>query len=555
MPNPLNQENIPRLPVRRDNAEHFFTYLIVDNCNGSPVIQWQNQAHLKRNFELYKERNEELLHLCSQPNKSQSIAEFWRQIAIDNPSLIAQEWEPKNRKILALKHLASYFEKQSYYAARTVSSKSNDLPWEEYLCCARTFIYNFDALLRLLRSYNLSHQTSIDTYIQQSLIKVIKSEADIGKFSPWRLLTKKSDKELLEALLRAGYQEPDISRFIFARKYFKQVYRLNKLNNPTIRQTGKRWSEPDSKDFQAAAECYNAEKYLSSAPHEVSAGLNINGKQMQAWMKICIDVLQKYPKSINLIFMEEIKQQGEETEEQDGEELLDESKLKEINLEAEELDSEENPLLYETKSAFQRELDRLKPEQHKILLLYYGADFNQKQIEMKLQVSQSAISRRLNTIKKQLLKTLIQKSHPHQWVTNYVVKWLHKNFRAPQHSELGEAALVQATKELSYLEQQVLFLRYGQKVHEEKIGNQLGMSLLEVNTKISESQYKLQSHLIEQISDWEKQYVEKRLKNFYRSKLSEACQIPYLSLDREYLNQNIDRIVEECLHNLIVTNK
>jgi DNA-directed RNA polymerase specialized sigma24 family protein len=555
MPNPLNQENIPRLPVRRDNAEHFFTYLMLDTRNGHPVIQWQNYAHLKRNFELYRERNEELLHLCSQPNQNKSIAEFWRQIAIDNPLLIAQEWEPSNRKMLALKHLASYFEKECYYAAKTVWSKSRELPWEEYLCCARIFIYNCEDLLRLLRSYNLSHQTSLDTYIQQTLIKVIKSEADIGKFSPWRLLDSKSHRELQEALLRAGYQEPDISQFIFARKYFKQVYRLNKLNNPTIRKTGKRWPEPDSEDFQASAECYNAEKYLSSAPHEVSASLNINGKQMQAWMKICIDALQKYPKSINLILLEEIKQQGEETEEQDGEELLDESKLKEMNLEAEEPDSEENPLLYETKSAFQRELDRLKPEQHKILLLYYGADFNQKQIEMKLQVSQSAISRRLNTIKKQLLKTLIQKSHPHQWVTNYVVKWLHKNFRAPQHSELREAALVQATKELSYLEQQVLFLRYGQQVNEEKIGNQLGMSLLEVHTNIAESKHKLQSHLIKQISEWEKQYVEKRLKRFYRSKLSEACQIPYLSLDREYLNQNIDRIVEECLHNLIVTNK
>ena len=125
MPNPFNQEIIPRLPERRDNAENFFTYLILTTRNRHPVIQWQNDAELKRNFELYQECNQTFSQLCSQPNPTKNVAEFWRELAI-NPSLSVQDWEPENRKTLALQHLASYFEKDCYYAARKVGSKSSD---------------------------------------------------------------------------------------------------------------------------------------------------------------------------------------------------------------------------------------------------------------------------------------------------------------------------------------------------------------------------------------------------------------------------------------------
>jgi len=149
MPNPFNQKIIPRLPERRDNAENFLTYLILATCNCRPVIQWQNHAELKRNFELYQECSPRLAQLCSQPNQAQNIAEFWREIAI-NSSLSVQDWEPKNRKTLALQHLASYFEKDCYYAAIEVGSKSSDCFWEEYLYCARVFIWSYENFIRPL---------------------------------------------------------------------------------------------------------------------------------------------------------------------------------------------------------------------------------------------------------------------------------------------------------------------------------------------------------------------------------------------------------------------
>ena len=543
MPNPFNQEIIPRLPERRDNAENFFTYLILTTCNHRPVIQWQNDAELKRNFELYQECNPTFSQLCSQPNKTKNVAEFWRQIVI-NPSLSVQDWEPENRKMLALKHLASYFEKGCYYAAIEVGAKSSALSWEEYLYCARVFICNSENFIKLLQSYNVSHQASLDTYIQQILSKTI--QASISKFSRWRLLTHESDKYLREALQRAGTQEPNISQFIFARKYFKQVYRFNKVNNPAIRQPGQKWPNADSEDFQAAAECYNAEKYLSSAPHEVSAGSSISGEQMQAWMKICIAALQNYPKSINPQYsIEALQEQG-----YDG--FLDKSQLENANIaKAKNYGTAVRDLHNQTDSAFRKQLENLKPDQHKILLLYYGAGFRQKQLAIQLNLNQSSISRRLDAIKIQLLQAMVEMSQPHQWVADYVVEWLHKKFRAPLHSDLIQVALVQAIKELESEEQEVLHLRYGQQVAEEKIATELGMDLLAVSAIISQAQQKLQANLIKVLNTWVNQYVEKWLVNFYNA----AGKTLNLSLGSKDTSKTIDTMVQECLQTLMIGQK
>jgi len=547
MPNPFNQEIIPRLPERRDNAENFFTYLILATRNRGPVIQWQNDAELKRNFELYQECSQTFLQLCRQPNPTKNIAEFWRQIAI-NPSLSVQDWEPENRKTLALQHLASYFEKDCYYAAIEVGSKSSDSFWEEYLYCARVFICNHENFIKLLQSYNVSHQASLDTYIQQSLIKTI--HASISKFSRWRLLTHESDKYLREALQRAGTQEPNISQFIFARKYFKQVYRFNKVNNPAIRKPGQKWLNPDSEDFQAAAECYNAEKYLSSAPHEVSAGSSINGEQMQAWMKICIAALQNYPKSINpQLSIEALQEQGHEG-------FLDKSQLEKANI-AKPTNSSTalRELLNRTDFAFRKQLESLKPDQHKILLLYYGAGFKQKQLAIQLNLNQSSISRRIDSIKIQLLQAMVEMSQPHQWVANYVVEWLQKKFRAPLRSDLIQVALVQAIKELESEEQEVLRLRYGQKAAEEKIATELGIDLLAVSAIIFQAQQKLQANLIKVLNTWMKEYVEKWLVNFYHAQILAAGKTLNLSVAGKDTSQIIETIVQECLQTLMSCKK
>ncbi|MEG4495039.1 hypothetical protein [Microcoleus sp. D3_18_C4] len=548
MPN-HSQESMPRLPDRRDNGENFFTYFVLASHNSRSAIRWQNSAELKRNFELYQERNQELSQLCLQVDRSKNIAEFWRQIAIDAPSQIAEDWEPKNRKRLALEHLASYFEKSCYYAASKVWAQSKDRPWEEYLYYPRVFIHDFDNLLRLLKSYNISHQTSLDTYVQQSLIKFIRSELGIGKFSPWRLLDTTSNIELGEALQKCGYGEPDLSQFRFARKYFKQVYRFNKVNNPAIRQRGQTWPYADIEDFQAAAECYNAEKSLPSAPHEVSAGGNISPKKMQDWMNICILALQKYPNFINYPkFLEELSEGVRD-------ELF--SKLDPEKSPIYDIESTDNTAweIYRLlDSAFREKLEIFQPEQHKMLLLYYGAGFKQKQLEIPLGIDQTSISRKLKRMKIQLLEALGKLSQPHQRVDEYVVGWLQKDFRTPDTSEHRSAALVQAIRELDSQQQEVLRLRYGQKLAEENIADRLGMNLLELTATISQAQHKLLAKLIKLLNVWETEYVEKWLVQFYKPQFLAACRALNLSIGED-ISQFIDAIVQQFLETLTTFKK
>ncbi|MCC3445413.1 MAG: sigma-70 family RNA polymerase sigma factor [Microcoleus sp. PH2017_03_ELD_O_A] len=549
MPNPFNQESIPRLPERRDNAENFFTYLMLTSGSGRPALSWQIYAELKRNFELYKERNQVLSELCARPDGSQRIAEFWKQIAIGVPSHIAREWEPENRKMLALKHLASYFEKHCYYAANRVRAQSSNCSWEDYLCYARVSIYNYDNLLKLLRSYNTDRQASLDTYIQQTLIRVINSESDIGKFSPWRLLDKKSDLELREALQNA-YREPYLSQFIFARKYFKKVYCFNKVNNPAIRQRGQKWLEADSEDFQEAAECYNAEKSLSSAPYEVSAGANISGKQMQAWMKICINALQNYPNFINFPLSLGVLQ------EQDTEELFYKLEMGNSNTdEVKNSPAKVSELSNMIDSAFDEHIANLKPDQHKILLFYYGFGFKQKQLELKLKLNQSSISRRLTTIELKLLEALVKVSAPERWVPQQVVTWLERNCSATLHSELIQKALDRAIRELDSKEQEILRLRYGQQVAEENIADRLGINLLEVDAAISQAQHKLQAKLIKVLNAWQKKCVGQWLAKFYHDQILAASRTLNLPLEGEDTSKNIDPIVQQCLQTLTASKK
>ncbi len=509
-----NQENIPKLPKRLNNSDVFCTYFILNTGNYHEFFEWKNDTRLKRNFELYKKNNEVFAQFCSQPNDIY-ILEFWKNLVMD-ASPIVQKWERPDRKQLALGHVRSYLETSCYYAAREVWSKSKIRSWDDYLSSARIFIHNSDKIVKLLRSYD-SSQASLDTYIKNILIKEIKNQENICKYSSWRLVVEQSEKQLREALERYEVPEANISQYIFGRKSFDRVYKLNKVQNPMLRRSGDKWLDPDSEDFQAAAESYNAEKFLSSTPHEVSAGSNISGEQMQAWMKTCIDALRKY-ENLTIYTSEDIDQRRTKNQPQDNDGCLDDSDPEDISLEAEESDSEVNTRFEETKSAFYKELDRLRLDQHQILLLYYGAGLNQKQIEIQLQVSQSAISRRLNKIKKKLLKTLIRKSQPDRWVRNYVVEWLHKSFQSPRNSELLEAALVEAVQEFDYSERQVLFLRYGdEQLNEQNIASQLGISLLEVNAIIDTSQYKLEAYLIKELSRWEKKYVEEWLQEFYKS--------------------------------------
>lgn len=510
----INTDSIPILPRRENNIDKFCMYLMLNTQNGRLLLQWKYQPYLKRNMELYQKMNHVFSNLCSQQDKGTGLAQFWRNILL-NKAQATNYWEPHNKEHLVWEHLASYFEEKCYWAAKKICKVQDEHSWEEYFYLAKLIIYNPLRLREIVAKYDYS-QANIDTYISEVLEKAIKYEAQVNRFSRWRLLCKKSERELKEALQVVGHSQPEIFQLLFARKYFKQVYLFNKIKSSN-RKVGTKWLDPDREDFEKAAQCYNAEKMLPSAPHEVSANSTyMTGEQIEASMKTCIFALQNYPKSILPQFsLDALQAIGHEAK-FEAQEDISELEWQEA-LVADSGEDEQQDLTKSTNLALLQQLESMKVDYQKLLLIYYGFGLSQQQLALQLGINQSSVSRYLTKSTIKLLEAMARISQPQQWVEQYVTGWLNKKYIAPTHSDLIQSALVLAVKKLSAQERHILQLYYGQQINEAKIAEQLGMSSTELDTRLAEARHQLQENLMKQINIWIKEYLEKWLSKYYRS--------------------------------------
>ena len=518
-------DSIPVLPKRENNLKKFSTYIVISHQNNRLALQWKHEPSLLRNLKLYEEKHYEFSNLFCQQDKEIGVAHFWRKVALNESELIA-DWEPSHKTQLAYEHLASYFEERCYWTAKDLCKYRNANSWEEYLCIARLLVYNPLKLSEILVKYN-PQNANLDTYITNTLTNHIKSSAEVSRFSRWRLLYTKSDKELIEALKVVGILEPEISQIIFARKLFKQVYLINKVKNPA-RSKGKKWIDPDQKDFEESELFYNAKKVLPSTPHEVSANTKVTAKQIQDWMEICIKALENYPKTILPKFSLDALQS-------DG--MIAKSELEVLEIEWSGISSTEETkeqgfLTNKANSVLSKQLQAMKLDEQKILLLYYGFGLNQKQLADRLGINQSTISRYLTKSTIKLLSSLAEISQPQEWVIQYVERWLKREYHAPIHSDLIQAALVSAIKKLANEEREILQVYYGQRMDENKIADQLSINMDEITMRLTKARNQLQDNLMQEINIWIKEYLEKWLSNYYKSLVN-------LVLKTEAINKEI----------------
>jgi RNA polymerase sigma factor (sigma-70 family) len=537
--------SIPKLPSRQNSTEKFSMYMTVENNQGYSTIKWKTEPHLQTNIELYKSRHYKFASLVNQDDNGKGLVQFWIDMAFNNLQP-KEDWEPETRVQKAWEHLTAYCEESCYRAAVQVWKDDTSKSWEEYIFLSRCFMYEATKFRQILAKYN-SNDSSINTYVTGVLIKNIKDSAAVAKFSKWRLLHKKSDKELKEALARTGRYEPEISRFLLARKYFKQVYQMNKIQNPA-KITGQKWQEPDSTDFAEAANYYNAQILLPCAPHEVAVAGNITGEQLKVSMEICIAALQNYPKSITPRFsLEALTETGRQVEKNESLEILSQDSLTSEEVE----DSLENQgrIVKQIEPALQEQLLSLKVEQKEILLLYYGLELNQKQIADRFQVTQGAIAHRLKTIEIKLLKTLYRLSKPPQWVSQYVAVWLNRNYQAPVYIDLIHVALIEAIKKLEPQEQEVLLLTYGQKLDEQEIVKQLGIALPESRYILRKTKAKLEAALINSIDTMINKYLQIWLTKITKSVVKSACEKLGILRDKITDIPTIHTVLEESLKN------
>ncbi len=206
----------PKLPSRQNFVDKFSMYMTVENNKVRLTIKWKTDYHLQSNIELYKSRHKKFASLFNQRNNGRDLVRFWIDMAFNNLPA-KEEWEPEKRVQNAWEHLSVYCEECCYWAAEKLSSdvwkEDKYQSWEEYLFFARCLIYNDKKFRCVLANYNSNNYT-LDTYLTPILINTIKDEAAVAKFSKWRLLHKKIDKELKEALVRDGRNEPEIPKFL-----------------------------------------------------------------------------------------------------------------------------------------------------------------------------------------------------------------------------------------------------------------------------------------------------------------------------------------------------
>lgn len=524
---------LPKLPHRK-TQEKFYKYMDLGSGSANSNIRWKPEANLQRNIELYKSKHEKFVYLSSQEDNIRELVQFWIDMALyDQP--LPENWESNNRVQKAWEHLTVYCEESCYYAAFDVWKVDQSQSWDELIFLARSLIYDRDRFKNILVQYN-NVNSSLDTYITKIIINSVKDKTSIGKFSTWRLFVHKSDKELKEALYRDGRCEPEISRFLFARKYFKQVYQMNKLQNPAVTK-GKKFPEPSETDFIEVVDYYNTEKLLSGAPHEVAAGGNITVEQLKAWIEVCIAALYNYPKSIASSFsLEALQEAGREFEAQSQEVF-----------ELGNRDStEDTSLVNKVEAALKQQLYTLKPDQQKILLLYYGFELNQTQVADNFKVTQGTIAARLRTIELKLTKTLSQLSQPPEWVSQYVTGWLVNSYQSPVYSDLINVALVEAIKKLEQLEKEALRLCYGQKMHQKSIANQLQVTESELALITNNAKAKLENYLIKEIDCIIIRYLKVWLSNTCKHIMKSACNTLKVSQSLTNL-EALQPILEESL--------
>lgn len=545
MLNFTNLDSIPVLPKRQNNLNKFSTYIVVRNQNNRLTLQWKHQPSLQRNLKLYEEKHKEFYNLFCQQERGIDVAHFWLKIALNKLQSIA-DWKPGNNTQLAYEHLASYFEEKCYWVAKSLCKDYNANSWEEYFYTARLLVYNPVKFRLILLKYN-PHSANLETYISHALTNHIKFSAEVNRFSRWRLLYKKSDKELKEALEVLGIVEPEISQFIFARKYFKQVYLINKIKNPA-RNTGKKWIEPEPEDFEQSARCYNAEKSLPTAPYEVSANsTQVTARQIEDWMKICITALEDYPKSILPKFsLDALQSEGFEAKSESQADV--EVEWQGISA-TEERSGNQEYLFKKANSVLSEQLQAMKPDYQKILLLYYGFELNQKQLANRLGINQSTISRYLAKSTIELLESLAGISQPQQWVQQYVEKWLERQYRAPVHSDLIQAALVSTIKKLTSEECEILQLYYGQRLDENKVASHFGIQIDEITRRLTEVKNQLQDNLIQEIEIWIKEYLEKWLGKYYQSLVKSVLKTGAKSDQKEIELEEKISLVEMYIQN------
>ncbi|MEL6927075.1 MAG: sigma-70 family RNA polymerase sigma factor [Cyanobacteria bacterium J06600_6] len=357
---------------RQDIVEIFSTFLQFDYDRFGG---WATDTRLRRSMR-------QSLTKVGTSNSANFWALYWHQIWQEQPQGLARE------------HLTAYLQEVCFWSAtKTIggfSSSQYSVP-----DCFQVAISRIDKVLTGFdreRGFNLKSYASIT--FANLIRELLRQRKEIDICSDWSLLRKLSQKRMSEALANAGLDSEVIEQHILAWNCLKTIY------VPERATSTRKLPKPELATWQAIAALYNQERHtqLESSSEAVTTA------SLEKWMAVCVKAARAYlfPNVTSINQPKPGYETGEIVDSIVGE--VDDSLLADMitNEEVEQRSQQQtdiNQFLTAT-------IAELKPEEQKLLELYYSLSLKQAEIAKELGTKQYTVSRKLSRVRKGLLMAL-----------------------------------------------------------------------------------------------------------------------------------------------------
>ena len=513
--------------------EKFYTFYDFTNHNGYPPFKPLIQNRLKK-------RMEWLINLY--PNWDYTIwVNYFMKIIKDNSQ---SEFE----KSFAHWHLLAYLDLDRCYL---IWREFRKFPFyvvnsHELYDLTNSLLFQRDKFQKYICKYDSKNLrgANLKTYMLAILKNTIREKLDLK--SSWRILcdvdinkTKKFDRALQkrrDALEIYQVTEPSVSQYIFALKYFIQVYKTNRIHNSNRRQ-GSRWPEPEWSDFVEVAKYYNSQRFLSNAPLQVSAGSEITPETVKTWINICLKALQYSPKIVEIPY-------NVNSDKQKDYELSNFYKFSDPEEETVNISQQADFVLRKKIQKIEHSFKEIRskiPQEFRpaVMPLCYSHPFaplNQEKLGNKIGVHQGTVSRYISKyFEIPLLNEFKQFTNEKLNIESYLNIFLETRFTNPKFSNLLDKILVEAIKSLDDESQKILKFRYSQNMDLADIASALNSQKrnkpYEIKSILVRVKNKLQQQFLEELSKWQAEYIRLWLQKYYQGVIQAVLLSSFRKLD------------------------
>lgn len=338
---------------------------------------WATDARLRRSMK-------QSLNKVSIDGSEKFWALYWHQIWQEQPKSLARE------------HLAAYLQEVCFWSStKTIGGFSSS----QYTVpdCFQVAIAGIDKVLKGFdreRGFNLKSYASIT--FGNLIRELLRQKREIDICSDWSLLRKLSQKRMIEALANAGLDQRVIESYILAWNCLKTIY------VPERASSTRKLPKPEPETWIAIAQLYNKERQ-TQLKHP---GDPVIPEDLEKWMLKCVKAARSYlfPNVTSINKPKPGYESGEIVDSIVGE--VDDSLLTDmiVGEEAQQRSQQQTDITQFLTGTIQK----LKPEEQKLLELYYSLGLKQGEIAQELNTQQYTVSRKLSKARKVLLKALAQ---------------------------------------------------------------------------------------------------------------------------------------------------